>query len=173
MESRTARRLTPTLIVVAALTLGFTACSNGDSSSADGSASEAASASAPATGATTVGVTLSEFAVALDATSAPAGTVTFNVTNSGPDDVHEFVIVQTDLGLTELPTDEDGAVIEESEGLTPVDEVEDVAVGASEDLTVDLEAGNYVLICNIVQKEPDGSMEAHYAEGMRASFTVS
>ena len=62
---------------------------------------------------------------------------------------------------------------EESEGLTIVDEVEDLAVDATESLSVDLEAGSYVLICNVVQEEPDGTMEAHYAEGMRASFTVA
>jgi hypothetical protein len=38
-------------------------------------------------------------------------------------------------------------------------------------LTVDLDAGSYALICNIVEEE-EGEPEAHYAEGMRADFTV-
>ena len=29
-----------------------------------------------------------------------------------------------------------------------------------------------MLICNILQEEPDGTLEAHYAEGMRTGFTV-
>ena len=120
-----------------------------------------------------VDVTLQEFAISTSSSSVPAGAVTFNVTNDGPDDVHEFVVIRSDLDLTALPTDEDGAVIEAGEGLEAVDEIEDVAVDASGSLTVDLEPGNYVLICNIVQTEPDGSIEAHYAEGMRASFTVT
>jgi len=37
----------------------------------------------------------------------------------------------------------------------------------------DLAPGKYVLICNIVQTEPDGSKEAHYKVGMRTAFTVT
>jgi uncharacterized cupredoxin-like copper-binding protein len=120
----------------------------------------------------TVAVTLQEFAVAADPASVPAGSVTFDVTNEGPDDVHEFVVIATDLGPTELPVDEDGAVEEGGEGMEVVDEIEDIPVGESPSLTVDLEAGNYVLICNILQEEADGTLEAHYTEGMRTGFTV-
>ena len=126
-----------------------------------------------AAGGGTVEVSLQEFAVSTSISSVPAGAVTFNVTNDGPEDVHEFVVIRSDLDLTALPTDEDGAVIEDGEGVDAVDEIADLAVDASGSLTVDLEAGAYVLICNIVQNEPDGSIEAHYAEGMRTSFTVT
>jgi hypothetical protein len=34
---------------------------------------------------------------------------------------------------------------------------------------VDLDAGNYVLICNIWDED---EQESHYQEGMRAAFTV-
>ena len=37
-------------------------------------------------------------------------------------------------------------------------------------MTLDLEAGNYVLICNIWDED---EQEAHYQEGMRTTFTVS
>jgi uncharacterized cupredoxin-like copper-binding protein len=119
-----------------------------------------------------VAITLQEFAVSADPASVPAGSVTFDVTNDGPDDVHEFVVIATDLGPTELPVDADGAVEEGGEGMEVVDEIEDIPVGESPTLTVDLEAGNYVLICNILQEEPNGTLEAHYAEGMRTGFTV-
>lgn len=121
----------------------------------------------------TVEVTLQEFAISTSASSVSVGSVTFNVNNDGPEDVHEFVVIRSDLGLTALPTDDDGAVLEDGEGLEAVDEIEDLAVDASGSLTVDLEAGAYVLICNIVQTEPDGSIESHFAEGMRTSFTVT
>jgi hypothetical protein len=52
-----------------------------------------------------------------------------------------------------------------------IDEFEDLAVGRSETLMLDLEPGTYVLTCSIVQEE-DGTTEAHYAMGMRAAFTV-
>lgn len=119
-----------------------------------------------------VAITLKEFAVAAEPASVPAGSVTFNVANEGPDDVHEFVVIATDLGPTELPVDDDDAVLETGEGMEVVDEIEDIPVGEAPTLTVDLAAGNYVLICNILQKEPDGTLEAHYSVGMRTGFTV-
>lgn len=117
----------------------------------------------------TVAVTLQEFSVGTVPATAPAGAVTFDVSNIGPDDVHEFVVISTDLGPTELPTGEDGAVLETGEGMEVIDEIEDLAVDASETLAVDLEAGPYVLICNIYDKS---EKESHYQEGMRTGFTV-
>jgi len=121
-------------------------------------------------GGTTVDVTLQEWAVVVSEDSVPAGDVTFAITNEGPEDVHEFVIFRTDLDAAELPTDENGVVDESGEGIEVVDEVEDVAVGASEELTVTLDAGNYVLVCNIYSED---EQEAHYQQGMRTPFTVT
>lgn len=123
------------------------------------------------TGDGTVSIALQEFAVSADPSSVAAGSVTFDVSNTGPDDVHEFVVIKTDLGATALPVDDDGAVLEDGEGMEVIDEIEELAVGDSQTLTVDLEAGAYALICNIVE-EHDGMLEAHYAEGMRSDFTV-
>lgn len=117
----------------------------------------------------TVEVTLQEWAVGSQPATIGAGEVTFEVTNSGPEDTHEFVVIRTDLGPTELPTDETGAVAEGGEGMEVVDEIEDIAVGDTQMLTVDLDAGNYVLICNIYDAD---EQESHYQEGMRTSFTV-
>ena len=147
------------------LSLLLVACSDETTSPADGGTS--------ATAGGTVEVTLQEFAVAAVPSSIGAGAVTFDVTNDGPDDVHEFVIIRTDLGATELPVDEDGAVVEDGEGLEVIDEIEDIPIGATESVTADLDAGAYVLICNVVQTEDDGTIEAHYSEGMRTGFTVT
>ena len=118
-----------------------------------------------------VEVTLQEFSVVLGSGSASAGEVTFNVTNEGPNDPHEFVVFRTDLAPDALPTSEDGSVDEEGEGVTLIDEIEDIAVGDSPTLTVSLDAGSYVFICNIVEEE-EGALESHYQEGMRVGFTV-
>jgi uncharacterized cupredoxin-like copper-binding protein len=120
-------------------------------------------------GETTVDVTLQEFAVIPAQDSAPAGTITFQVENTGPDDVHEFVVIKTDLAPDALPTDENGVVDEEGEGMEVIDEIEDIPVGETQSVTVDLEAGSYALICNIFEEE---EQEAHYTMGMRAAFTV-
>jgi len=119
--------------------------------------------------ATTIDVTLQEFAVIPAQDSAPAGSITFQVENTGPDDVHEFVVIKTDLAPDALPTDENGAVDEGGEGMEVIDEIEDIPVGDTPSLTVDLDAGNYVLICNIWDEE---EQEAHYQMGMRTGFTV-
>lgn len=45
-------------------------------------------------------------------------------------------------------------------------------IGAFEkELTLDLEPGTYVLLCNLVEEET-GEVESHLAEGMHATFTV-
>lgn len=118
----------------------------------------------------TVGVTLQEFSVLLDKAEVPAGSVTFATTNVGPDDVHEFVVIKTDLAPGDLPVDATGTVDEAGGGMTVIGEIEDIAVGASMSVTLDLAAGKYVLICNIYDET---ETEAHYHEGMRTAFTVN
>lgn len=125
---------------------------------------------AGADGATTVAVTLQEWSVLPASDSAPAGNITFEVTNDGPEDIHEFVILKTDLDPGELPTDENGAVTEEGEGIEVIDEIEDIPVGETQELTTTLEAGGYVLLCNIWDEEEG---EAHYTMGMRTAFSVT
>jgi uncharacterized cupredoxin-like copper-binding protein len=120
-------------------------------------------------GGTAIDVQLQEWAVVVSEDSASAGEITFTITNDGPEDVHEFVVVATDLDAGDLPTDETGAVTEEGEGIEVVDEVEDIPIGETEELVVSLDAGHYVLICNIYSEDED---EAHYAMGMRTNFTV-
>lgn len=142
-----------------ALTLVATACSSDD----DGGSGSTGS------GDGTVQVTLQEFAIAAVPASVAAGSVTFETTNTGPEDVHEFVVFKTDLAPDALPTVADGSVDEEGEGLEVIDEIEDIAVDATPSLTVNLDAGNYVLVCNIYD---EAEQESHYQEGMRTAFTV-
>ena len=163
MDHNLVRRLGGTLVVAA---LVLSACGGG----ASPGTTTTATGTPAAGGATTIDVTLQEFAVIPAADAAPAGDVTFKITNDGPEDVHELVILKTDLGASGLPTDEDGAVDETGAGIEVIDEVEDLALGASEDLTVTLAAGKYVLLCNIFDETEN---EAHYKLGMRIDFTVN
>jgi uncharacterized cupredoxin-like copper-binding protein len=117
----------------------------------------------------TVDVTLQEFAVGASPASVSSGSVTFNATNNGPEDDHELVVVKTDLAPDALPTQENGAVDEEGEGIKVIGEIEEFPVGESESASFDLEAGAYVLICNIYDED---EQESHYQEGMRTAFTV-
>lgn len=151
-------------IGMAVLVMGFLPACGGDD---EGASSPSATSGTSDDG--MIAVTLQEFAVGAVPASAPGGTVTLDVSNIGPDDVHEFVVISTDLAPTELPTGEDGAVLEDGEGMEVIDEIEDLAVDATETLTVELEPGPYVFICNIYDKQ---EKESHYQEGMRLGFTV-
>ena len=113
-----------------------------------------------------VDVTLREFSVTPDRSSVSAGSITFDVTNSGAED-HEFLVIRTDLAPSALPTEANGSYEEDGEGTALLDEIELIAPGTSEQLTLALTAGHYVLICNMVE-----GGEAHYALGMRTAFTV-
>jgi uncharacterized cupredoxin-like copper-binding protein len=123
------------------------------------------SAAASAQAGTTVNADLSEFKIALSAPTGPAGAVTFALKNSGTT-VHEFVVFKTDLAPDKLPLSADGLTVDEegATDLTLVDEVEDIEVGASATLAVDLPAAHYVLICNL---------PAHYTSGMHTEFTTN
>jgi len=118
----------------------------------------------------TVKVTLSEWSVAPDKTEISAGSVTFEVSNTGPNDIHEFVVIRTDLAAGALPVDSTGKVDEAGGGMEVEGEIEDIAVDGSDSLTLDLAAGSYILLCNIYDEDEH---EAHYSEGMRAAFTVN
>jgi uncharacterized cupredoxin-like copper-binding protein len=99
-----------------------------------------------------VDVVLSEFIVDPAAESVEAGEVT---------------------SADDLPVDDDDAFDEEAFGEDNVlGEVEDIEAGDTGELTLDLEAGDYVLLCNIVEEEEDGEVESHFSEGMHTTFTV-
>jgi uncharacterized cupredoxin-like copper-binding protein len=110
-----------------------------------------------------IGITESDFKVVPAESSAAAGELTFDVHNDA-EQTHEFVIFKTDLAPDQLPTNADGDVDEEGEGVQHIDEIEDITGGSDKSLTVTLDAGNYVLICNL---------PGHYSQGMHAAFTVN
>ena len=138
-----ASRLHRSIVVPAAVVLGLTAASCGG----DGG----------------IGATEVDFSITLDESSAAAGELTFDVSNDA-EQTHEFVIFKTDLAEDALPTDEDGNVDEEGDGVELIDEIEDIEAGSTQSLTLTLDAGNYVFICNL---------PGHYAQGMHTSFTAS
>ena len=96
--------------MVVGLTLVAAACGDDDEGGTTGATGGATGETG---GGTTVDVTVQEFAVLPAQDSAPAGDVTFNVTNTGPEDTHEFVVFKTDLAPDALPTAPDGSVDED------------------------------------------------------------
>jgi uncharacterized cupredoxin-like copper-binding protein len=147
---------------VSGLLLVATACGGGNEPATPATSSPTASGSATG-GGQTVGVTEKDFAISTSPTSATAGPLTFDVQNEGPS-THEFVVFKTDLAPDALPTKADGTVDEEGQGVKHIDEIEGIAAGDEATLDVDLEAGSYVLICNL---------PGHYKSGMHTGFSVS
>ena len=109
-----------------------------------------------------------EFAVEPDPISVDAGSLEFVAKNQGGD-VHELVIVKGDDPAL-LPVDEDGAVIE---GDLPegdfIGEIALVSPGTEESASFDLDAGSYILFCNIVTIGFGG----HFEDGMVNTLTVT
>jgi uncharacterized cupredoxin-like copper-binding protein len=112
-------------------------------------------------GGPTLEISLKDYEVTVSPETVPSGTITLEATSEGPS-VHEVEIFQvpdgTDAG--DLPVKEGVAV---TDGLTLVDEVEDLVPGSTADLTLDLQPGTYAVICNV---------SGHYAHGMHTTFTV-
>ena len=113
---------------------------------------------------TVVPIVEKDFSLTSAQSSVAAGEVTFDVRNQGPS-THEFVIIKTDTKADALPFDSSSSEVnEEDSSLHHVDEVEDVKAGKDKKLTVNLQPGHYVFICNL---------PGHYHQGMHFDFTVS
>ena len=119
-------------------------------------------------GASEIRVALAEWTVEPSVIRVAAGEIYFLVDNLGPEHPHEFVVIRTDLAPDALPTIHDGSVPEDEIDL--VGEIEEFAPASSASMTLHLEPGSYLLICNIV--EETGAMESHYREGMRVALIV-
>lgn len=143
--------------VLGVLAFALVGCSDDD----DGESESTAVATTTEEGAagTTVEVVLADYSVTLSADAAPAGQVHFEASNEATQP-HELVILRSDAALDALPV-VDGLVPEDEVDF--VGEIEEFPGGESRTSAFDLEAGRYLLICNIA---------GHYQLGMRAEFTV-
>lgn len=106
-----------------------------------------------------------EFSFSLDRSSVPEGPVTFMIENVGAVE-HEFELVKTDVEADKLPAraDDPTKADVEAGGGEEIKEVEDIAPGAKAKLTVNLEPGKYLIVCNL---------PGHYADGMVIPFSVT
>ena len=155
---RTQRFLALGLVTVLALA----ACSKSSTTPAPSVATTAAPAPSGSGAGAAIAATEQDFKISLNPTTGAAGDTTFDVTNNGPS-THEFVVFKTDLAPESLPI-KDGIVDEKGKGVTQLGVVADIAPGETKDLSLQLEPGSYVAICNL---------PGHYQAGMHAGFTVS
>ena len=101
---------------------------------------------------------------------APAGKVSFLITNAGTMD-HEMVVLKTDQSAGSFDTTtgfegEPNRFDEDAKGLTNVGETGDPAMkpGTQKMLTIDMATGHYAIVCNL---------SGHYAAGMHQDFWVT
>jgi uncharacterized cupredoxin-like copper-binding protein len=155
--------------VLAASAVAFLAgCGDSD----DGSEGQSATTTAASGGATTtaaagaVPVTLADRTVQASNT-IKSGSVTFAVKNSSSNNQHELVVMKGKFA--DLPKTGTGGVDESqlAAGVL-VARTEKLSGGASANLTVNLAAGPYVLLCNITN-----GPTSHAAQGQVLDVTVS
>jgi hypothetical protein len=156
MNTRTGQQRKGLTALVGSLAVGLaiTAC-GGDDDDAGGD---------------TIDVVVSEWTVEAPAT-AKAGMVTINASNEGGE-THELVVVRADssAGFVQDDTgkvDEDGF----AEG-DFIGEITEFEAGTSSSGTFELTPGTYILFCNIVEEETDGTFESHFVEGMQTTLVV-
>lgn len=130
---------------------------------------------------------LSEWSITPPSAPLQSGRMQITATNRGHE-THELVIVRaSDAGS--LPTKADGSVDEDRiQDADKAGEIPDVAAGKSVTKTLDLPAGRYVAVCNLVEQMGSGmggmgtggtgngsamGQHVHYHLGMVTQFTVT
>jgi uncharacterized cupredoxin-like copper-binding protein len=108
-------------------------------------------------------MTKATMGIKLSVAKAPAGLVTFKVTNTSKDTVHEMIVMYLADPTKPLPyIDKEIRVDEDKAG--DKGEVSELDPGNSGSLSVALKPGKYLLICNV---------PGHYAAGMWTEFEVT
>lgn len=159
------KRYLRVVAVSSVLVLTFGACGGSDSNGSGGDTGGGVTA-APGDEGTPVAVELgetsdTEYFMTAVPDSVPAGPVAFTVENTGTIE-HEMVVLKTDTAPDQLKpraTDKDKV---EEEGM--VEMLHDFKEGLTKTITLDLESGKYILVCNIAK---------HYVRGMYTAFTVT
>ena len=152
---------------------GTTSSTGGSATTAAGGTTTECKLEGATTDAATQQVVLTMNEFTMKASLQPkAGVVTFVAENAGKEP-HELVIVKGD-SADKLPKDADGGLDEDklAEGAL-IGEIEPFAGGKLCKGAFTLTAGKYVLLCNIVETEPNGEKESHFKEGMHTPFVVS
>lgn len=158
--------------VALALVAGCGSSSKSSSSTAKPTDTTGGGVTVPSTG-TTVNIVVSDtkgldgpMTLTADKSTAPAGSVTFVVKNTGTVD-HEVVVLKPGAAFDKIPiTTFDGEPNRVDEA-SSLGESGDPALspGKTVAFTIkDMPAGSYALVCNLAK---------HYGLGMRAAFTVS
>lgn len=124
-----------------------------------------------------VKATLFEFKIKTKPKTVAAGKIKLAAKNIGAEK-HELVVVRTaDVpggAPASLPTKADGSVDESAiPEADKLGEIPEFKPKTTKTKTFDLDPGSYILFCNVVDKESDGSTLSHFAQGMYTTLVVT
>ncbi len=102
---------------------------------------------------------MTDYKITVNVPSAKAGKIKIGVRNLAAME-HSFEVIKTDLPQDKLPVDGASAKAKED---GKVGEIKSLPAGKSGAVTLDLQPGKYVFMCNIA---------GHYQLGMHTGFTV-
>jgi uncharacterized cupredoxin-like copper-binding protein len=155
----------PPLVVACLVALALAGCSSSKSPASGAQSGGGVTATTAASGGPTVVNVVGgeksdgKYYLTVTPASVKAGPTTITFKNAGTM-VHEVVVLKTDTPADKLKVDANHEVSEDAS----VGEDSETQPGKSKSTTINLEAGKYVLVCNI---------ERHYEKGMFAAFTVT
>jgi uncharacterized cupredoxin-like copper-binding protein len=105
-----------------------------------------------------------EWSISLSGASTAAGEVAFGLTNAG-NIPHEFIVVRSELSGEGLQAQVDAATSRLDETtLDAIGEQPEFSPGETKTLTLSLEPGRYVVLCNIA---------GHFSSGMYADLEIT
>lgn len=112
----------------------------------------------------TAGADMSKATMSMTATprTIKAGRVTLLAINDSKDQIHEMIVVPMPTDGSPLPYDKQDERVDE-DAAHSLGEVSELDPGTSGALTINLKAGNYLLICNV---------PGHYDSGMWTTLQV-
>jgi hypothetical protein len=119
-------------------------------------------------------IELREWNITMSEETIEAGEVDVYVKNYG-DEEHELVFMRlnTDMATGRLPVGRHGGIDEDNMTFAElVGEIEELSPRKRAKETFFLKPGRYAVICNMIEEEPDGEIEAHYSMGMHALLNV-
>jgi len=102
---------------------------------------------------------MTDYKITVNVPSAKAGKIKIGVRNLAAME-HSFEVIKTDLPQDKLPVDGASAKAKED---GKVGEIKSLPAGKSGAVTLDLQPGKYVFMCNIA---------GHYQLGMHTGFTI-
>lgn len=135
----------------------------------------AAAFNVPVLAADSLKIDLREWNVTLSAETVAAGEVKVQVSNKGKD-THELVFIRLKKELVSgrLPVEKNGGINEDT--MAPwgeiAGEIEDIAPKDKKKDSFTLKPGKYAVLCNVIETEDNGTIEAHYSMGMHALLNV-